>query len=179
MKCLLTFIVLFLANLTYGQAKSQTDTLPSGELMLRQEIVINAPIDSVWNAYSTAEGWQGWVTPVVEMNFKINGTIKSHYDTTATIGDKGTIVNHILNYIPYKLITLQAELNENFPEFMIGEEKNLYSIHEFEKLNNEQTRVTIYGLGYKNEPQWIDLLHFFIQANEYSLKKLKSFLEQP
>jgi hypothetical protein len=118
-----------------------------------------------------------WVTPIVEMDFKINGTIKSHYDSTATIGDKGTIVNHILNYIPYKQITMQAELNENFPAFMIGDEKNLYSIVELEKISKGQTILTIYGIGYKNEQQWRDLLKFFIQGNEMTLNKLKSFLE--
>ncbi len=109
-------------------ASSQIDTLPSGELTLTQSIIINTSVDKVWKSYTEPEEWKKWVTPVVEMDFKINGTIKSHYDSTATIGDKGTIVNHILNYIPYRQITMQAELNENFPEFMVGEEKNLYSI---------------------------------------------------
>ena len=178
MKYVLTFIILCLTNLTFGQAISQTDTLPSGELMLKQEIVINTSVEKVWDAYTTPEGWKSWVTPIVEMDFKINGTIKSHYDSTATIGDKGTIVNHILNYIPYKQITMQAELNENFPIFMIGEEKNLYSIVDFDKLSDHQTKLTIYGIGYKNEQQWIDLLKFFIQGNEMSLNKLKNYLEQ-
>ncbi|MEQ8244073.1 SRPBCC domain-containing protein [Fulvivirga sp.] len=177
MKFFFTLIIVLLSNLTFGQATSETDTLPSGELMLKQEILINASIEKVWNAYTTTEGWKAWVTPIVEIDFKINGTIKSHYDSTATIGDKGTIVNHVLNYIPYKLITMQAELNENFPEFMIGEEKNLYSIVEFEKLGENQTKLTIYGIGYKNEQQWIDLLKFFIQGNEMSLNKLKNYLE--
>ncbi|MBN2777388.1 MAG: SRPBCC domain-containing protein [Bacteroidales bacterium] len=160
------------------KAKSQIDTLPSGELMLTQTININASVDKVWNLYTTPEGWKKWVTPVVEMDFKINGTIKSHYDSTATVGDKGTIVNNILNYIPYQQITMQAELNENFPEFMIGEEKNLYSIVDFEKLDLNKTRLTIYGIGYKNEQQWRDLLKFFIQANEMTLNKLKKYLEE-
>ena len=73
---------------------------------------------------------------------------------------------------------MQAELNENFPTFMIGEEKNLYSIVDFDKLSDNQTKLTIYGIGYKNEQQWIDLLKFFIQGNEMSLNKLKNYLEQ-
>ena len=172
-----TLAFLLLAKLIYGQATSQTDTLPSGELMLKQEIVINTSLEKVWDAYTTPEGWKCWVTPIVEMDFKINGIIKSHYDSTATIGDKGTIVNHILNYIPYKQITMQAELNENFPTFMIGEEKNLYSIVVFDKMSDKQTKLTIYGIGYKNEQQWVDLLKFFIQGNEMSLNTLKNYLE--
>lgn len=161
------------------KASSQIDTLPSGELTLTQSIIINTSVYKVWKSYTEPEAWKKWVTPVVEMDFKINGTIKSHYDSTATIGDKGTIVTHILNYIPYRQITMQAELNENFPEFMLGEEKNLYSIVEFEKLNENKTKLTIYGIGYKNEQQWRDLLKFFIQGNEMTMNKLKEYLEQP
>lgn len=177
-KFCMALTLLLLSHLSYGQAVSQTDTLPSGELMLTQEVIINSPLEEVWNAYTTPEGWKKWVTPVVEIDFKINGTIKSHYDSTATIGDKGTIINHILNFIPFKLITMQAELNENFPTFMIGEEKNLYSIVEFERLAENQTHLTLYGIGYKNEQKWHDLLKFFIQGNEMSLNKLKMILEK-
>jgi uncharacterized protein YndB with AHSA1/START domain len=177
MRFLLTLIVLLLAYVAFGQVSSKTDTLPSGELMLTQTISINASIDVLWKAYTDPEEWKKWVTPVVEMDFKINGTIKSHYDSTATIGDKGTIVTHILNYIPKKQITMQAELSENFPDFMKGEEKNLYSIVAFEKLNESQTELTLYGIGYKNEKQWRDLLKFFIQGNEMTLNNLKSHLE--
>jgi uncharacterized protein YndB with AHSA1/START domain len=159
-------------------ASSQIDTLPSGELTLTQSIIIYTSLDKVWKSYTEPEEWKKWVTPVVEMDFKINGTIKSHYDSTAAIGDKGTIVNHILNYIPYQQITMQAELNENFPAFMKGEEKNLYSIVEFERLNENKTKLTIYGIGYKNEQQWLDLLKFFIQGNEMTMNKLKKYLEQ-
>lgn len=160
------------------KAISKIDTLESGELMLIQGIIINANVEKLWKAYTTPSEWKKWVTPVVEMDFRINGTIKSHYDSTATIGDKGTIVTHILNYIPYQQITMQAELNENFPAFMKGEEKNLYSIVKFEELSAEKTKLTIYGIGYKNEQQWRDLLKFFIQGNEMTLNKLKKHLEK-
>lgn len=159
-------------------AKSQIDTLQSGELMLKQQIVINTTIDKVWKAFSEPEEWKKWVTPVVEMDFKINGTIKSNYEPTAKIGDKGTIIIHILTYIPNKQIVMQAELNENFPEFIKGEEKNLYSVFDFEKISENQTKVTIYGLGYKNEKKWQDLLHFFVEGNELSLNNLKKYLEK-
>ena len=177
MKFYVTLSILLLSKLTFGQTVSQIDTLPSGELMLKQSIAIDASVDELWKAYTDAEVWKKWVTPVVEIDFRINGTIKSHYDSTATIGDEGTIVTHILNYIPKKQITMQAELGENFPDFMKGEEKNLYSVVTFEKLGENQSKLYLYGIGYKNEKQWRDLLTFFIQGNEMTLNKLKALLE--
>ena len=177
MKFYVALSILFLSKLTFGQAVSQIDTLPSGELMLKQTIAIDASIDELWKAYTEAEVWKKLVTPVVEIDLRINGTIKSHYDSTATIGDEGTIVTHILNYIPKIQITMQAELGENFPDFMQGEEKNLYSVVTFEKLGENQSELYVYGIGYKNEKQWRDLLTFFIQGNKMTLNKLKALLE--
>lgn len=157
--------------------KSQVDTLPSGELMLKQKIQVNASIDKVWRAFSDAEDWKKWVTPVVEMDFRINGSIKTNYDPKAKIGDKGTIVIHILTYVPERQIVMQAELNENFPDFMKADAKNLYSIFEFNPLNENRTEVIIYGVGYKNEKKWLDLLNFFIKGNEMTLYNLKKYLE--
>lgn len=45
---------------------------------------------------------------------------------------------------------MQGELSENLPDFMKGEEKNLYSIVVFEKLSEFHTKPTLYGIGYKN-----------------------------
>lgn len=174
----LTFCILTITQLTYGQATSHTDTLPSGELMLKQEIVINTSVDNVWKAFTEPEQWKKWATPVVQIDFRINGIIRSNYDPNAKIGDKGTITLHIPFYIPKQQIVMQAEIADNFPEFAKSEEKNLYTVNEFQKISDQQTKVIIYGIGYKNEPRWQELLHFFIQGNEMMLNNLKKSLEQ-
>jgi uncharacterized protein YndB with AHSA1/START domain len=177
MKYIILALFVILSCFASAQSASTTDTLPSGELMLRQEIIINAPLHDVWRAYTTESDWKQWATPVVEIDLKINGTIKSHYTPNAKIGDPGTITIHILNYIPYRQITMQAEIPDNFPAFIKAEEKNLYSITMFQEITANQTKVTLYGIGYKNEDKWIKLLNFFIQGNEMTLNKLKSYIE--
>jgi len=178
MKILFLTCCILTTRLAYGQATSETDTLQSGELMLKQEVVINISVDNVWKAFTEPEQWKKWATPVVQMDFRINGTIKSNYDSNAKIGDKGTITLHIPFYIPKKQIVMQAEIADNFPEFAKGEEKNLYTVNEFQQISDQQTKVIIYGIGYRNDPRWQELLHFFIQGNEMMLNNLKKSLEQ-
>jgi len=166
------------SSLALGQVTSKTDTLQSGELMLTQEVVINASVGTVWKAFSDPGHWKKWATPVVEMDFRINGTIKSNYNPDAEIGDAGTITLHIPFYIPERQIVMQAEIANNFPEFSKGDEKNLYTVNDFQKINDNRTKVTIYGIGYKNEPKWQKLLGFFVRGNELMLNNLKKSLEQ-
>jgi len=162
---------------TKNRVTSIVDSTYTNELVLIQKFDIRVPIDSVWNAYTTKKGWESAFVPLAEVDFKINGTIKTSYNKEAIIGDSTTIVLHVLNYVPKKLITLQAELSSHFPDFMKADEKDLYNLIYFEAIEPSLTRVTSYGIGYKNNEKYISLLKFFIAGNEMSYLNLISYLE--
>ncbi len=78
------------------------------------------------------------------MDFKVNGIIKTNYNKDGEIGDDSTITLHIINYVPKKMITLQAEIAKNFPEFMKEDEKDLYNTILFKKISPTKTKVISY-----------------------------------
>jgi len=182
---LFAFIIIFSFSNSYGQDKlllekrviSTIDSTSLKELVLIQEFNVNVPIDSVWNAYTTKKGWESWATALAEVNIKNGGLIRTNYNKNGKIGDSTTIVLHVKNYVPKKLITLQAELTKNFPEFMKEDEKNLYNLVYFESIKPSVTKVTSYGIGYKNNAKYIGLLKFFIKGNAMSYVNLISYLE--
>jgi uncharacterized protein YndB with AHSA1/START domain len=131
----------------------------------------------VWDAYTTKEGWENWSVPMAEVDLKIGGTIKTNYNPNGQIGDSKTIVTHIINYVPMRLITLQAEITENFPEFMKKEASNFYNVIYFDEVEPGRTNVKSFGIGYRNTPKYMNLMEFFIPANEGLLIKLISYLE--
>lgn len=156
---------------------SSIDSTYENELVLIQKFDINVSLDSVWNAYTTKKGWEAAFVPLAEVDFRIGGTIKTSYNAKAMIGDSSTIVLHIINYVPKKLITLQAELSSHFPDFMKEDEKNLYNLVYFEAAGTSVTRVTSYGIGYRNNEKNRSLMKFFISGNEMSYMNLIKYLE--
>lgn len=74
-------------------------------------------------------------------------------------------------------MTLQAEISENFPEFMKKEAKDFYNVIYFSEVSSHKTKVESYGIGYKNNPKFLSLLKFFISANEMSYINLIKYLE--
>ncbi len=185
----ITFIILlfFPSILLYSQDQkiptekrvtSTVDSTNKKELILIQEFIVNVPLDSVWNAYTTKNGWENWAVAIAEVDFKINGTIRTNYNKNGKIGDSTTINLRVVNYIPKKLITLQAELTNNFPNFMKKDEKDLYNIIRFESLASKKTKVISYGIGYKNNPKYLSLMKFFISGNEMSYQQLIAYLEK-
>ncbi|MEQ9278162.1 MAG: SRPBCC domain-containing protein, partial [Balneola sp.] len=178
-KLIITVLLLTLPLVQYAQSTepdlenritSAVDSTDQGELILVQTFEVNTSLESVWNAYTTKKGWENWATPVAEIDFKAGGLIQTNYDKNAEIGDEGTITLHVVNYIPQKMITLQAELTENFPEFMKADAEDLFNVITFNELEQNRTQIISYGLGYKNNEKYKQLMKFFIQGNESSYK---------
>ncbi|MEL6655369.1 MAG: SRPBCC domain-containing protein [Bacteroidota bacterium] len=183
----LTFVLLFTLsfsfsqtdkNVNFNRVNSTIDSTINDEIVLIQEFVVFASIDSVWNAYTTKNGWENWAVSIAEIDFRIGGLIKTNYNPEGTIGDSTTITTHIINYVPRKILTLQAEITSNFPEFMKKEAENFYNVIYFEELDNESVYVRSYGIGYKNTEKYLSLLKYFIPANEMSLMNLIEYLER-
>jgi len=184
---ILMILSCFLTALSYGQIAekdsqsrviSKIDSTSSPELVLIQEFNVNASIDSVWHAYTTREGWENWAAPIAEVELKVGGFIKTNYNKEGEIGDSTTIMIHIINYVPNRLLTLQSEITDNFPEFMKKEAKDFYNIIYFDELENGITNVKSFGIGYKNNPKYLSLMEYFIPANEQILTNLILYLEK-
>ena len=180
-KILIALLPVFLTSLAIGQEKrvvSNIDSTKTPELVLIQEFTVKSPIDSVWNAYTTKEGWENWAVPLAEIDLKVGGFIKTNYNKEGKIGDSTTIVTHIINYVPNRLITLQAQITDNFPEFMKEDAKDFYNVIYFDEFENGVTDVKSFGIGYKNNPKYLSLMNYFISANEKTLLKLIDYLEK-
>lgn len=180
-KVLIIFFTVFLTSITFGQDKrvvSQIDSTKTPELVLIQELTVKAPIDSVWNAYTTKRGWENWAVPLAEVDLKVGGFIKTNYNEKGKIGDSTTIITHIINYVPKRLLTLQAEITDNFPEFMKEDAQDFYNVIYFDELENSHTHIKSFGIGYKNKSKYLSLMNYFIAANEQTLMNLINYLEK-
>ena len=142
-----------------------------------EEIIVDAPLGAVWDAYTTAEGWMSWAAPVAEVDLRPGGRIRTHYGADSKIGDPGTIVLHIVNYVPQRILTLRAELQDNWPEVMKHDADHLMNVIVFDALSDRRTRISSYGVGYGAAPEYDEMLVFFSEANRGLYEKLIAYLE--
>jgi len=157
--------------------RSEVLKTEAGELVLVQEVVIEAAVSDVWKAYTTVDGWMAWASPLVEIDLRAGGTIRTHYGQDAKIGDEGTNTLYIVNYVPERLLTLRAELSARWPDIMREDDGKLMNVIVFESAGEKRTRIFSYGVGYRDLPAYEELMNFFIPANEGLFLKLKEYLE--
>ncbi len=157
--------------------RSRVEKTEAGERILVQEAFFDAPLEAVWDAYTTEEGWTAWAAPKARIDLRVGGEILTQYDTSLEIGDAGTNRLTIVNYVPRAVLTLKADLQPNWPEIMKRDADNLSNVILFEALDGGRSKITSYGIGYRDAAEYDALLKFFIQANEGLLKGLQRYLE--
>jgi uncharacterized protein YndB with AHSA1/START domain len=137
---------------------------------------IDAPVDAVWEAFTTAEGWKQFGIAQVEMDFRVGGRIRTHYDPKGTLGDEKTIENTILAYEPLRMLSIKATKAPVGIPFPADVLEKTWSVFSLTDLGDGRTRVVIRGHGYGEDEGSKKARSFFDQGNARSLQRLSERL---
>jgi uncharacterized protein YndB with AHSA1/START domain len=150
-----------------------------GAGQLTSEGVIEAPADLVWAAFTTKEGQESWNVAHAEIDLKIGGKMRTHYDRNGQIGDPNTIENLILSFEPNHMLSIQvANPPAKFP--YKDAIKKVWTVIRFEEVGPSRTKLTVTGLGYGDDEESQKLRAFFDKGNSYTINKLQEkFAKKP
>ena len=112
------------------------------------------------------------------MDLRPGGKIRTNYNKDGELGDSTTNYLTILNYYEGYFITIQADVKDDWPQFLKDDAPNMYNVIMFEPVDKSTTKVTSYGLGYRQTPEHANVLGYFVKANEGLLRKLIQHLER-
>ena len=145
--------------------------------VLRHEVILDAPVEEVWKAFTTSEGVRNWMAPVGEVDLRIGGSIKTNYNRQAKIGDPGTIVHHILSYEPGRMISTQFTAPETAPAHAKTAQA-VWWVARMEPLPDGRTRLTYTGIGWGEGPEWEESYRFFNSGNAWTLQQLANYFDR-
>ena len=140
-----------------------------------QEIEIDTPVEVVWRAFTTAEGFKALGAAKARIDLRVGGKMLSHYDPDGVLGDEGTIENTILAFEPMRMFAFQiSKPPKGFP--FMSAYATTWSVATFEDLGNNRTRLRLAMLGYTEDPESQRMRAFFEQGNAWVLQHLKEVL---
>ena len=148
-----------------------------GQLIVTETVTLDAAVESVWKAYTTSKGYSAWAAVAAVVDLRPGGTIRATYSPDGDLEGENVNTLHIVNYVPERLLTLQAEVAPNWPNVMKRDADNLYNVILFKELGPEKTRIISYGLGYTDSPELRGMMQFFEKANQKLYQKLIDSLE--
>jgi uncharacterized protein YndB with AHSA1/START domain len=136
------------------------------------EGIIEAPVATVWSAFVTKEGQESWNVAHAEIDLKVGGKMRTHYDPKGQLGDPNTIENTILCFEPNRMLAIQvANPPAQFP--YKDAIKKMWTVIYLEDEGPSRTRLRLVGTGYGDDEESRKLRTFFEKGNSYTLKKLQ------
>jgi uncharacterized protein YndB with AHSA1/START domain len=145
------------------------DASPHKALVL--EITIPAPLDDVWNAFSTSAGLSTWLTPGAVVDLRKGGEWTAHFPGGKTGG--GTI----LSFRPRREMVLAAMAPERFPTVRADRTTARF---QFKAADSHSTIVRLTQTGWKQGEEWDNAYDYLAKGNVQLLETLRRrFVDGP
>lgn len=162
-----------LAGLMAASAQEVRDTSykdEAGGRVMQMEIEVPAAVEEVWRLWTTSEGLQSWMAPVIAVDLRIGGDWEASYDPAKKIGDKGNIHNEVLSFLPYRMLSIRvAKVPEEYP-LDAEKVKQTHTVVLFDRIDEATTRVQICGVGYGEGDDWDTIYRVSVDSTRYSLR---------
>lgn len=153
--------------------------LDDGTRVLRQSVIVPAPIAAVWSAFTTSDGYRAWAAPVAQIDFALGGSIETSYSANARLGAPGNIRNEIIAYAPGRMFALRNRQAPPDVAFDVPTFQSLHTVVLFDDLGGS-TRVTIVQPGYRAGDVYDRTYRFFEWGNGATLAALRDrFVKGP
>jgi uncharacterized protein YndB with AHSA1/START domain len=140
------------------------------------EGVINAPLADVWKVWTTAEGYKALGVAKAEVDFRIDGLIRSHYSDEGVLGDDNTIVNRILAYEPRRMIAIRIDKPpQSFPFHEAW--KHTWTVITFTEVDRSRTHLRVASMGFGTDEESQAMSRFFERGNALTIKTLQDHFD--
>lgn len=139
------------------------------------EAIVDAPVDAVWNAFATREGFLAWHEIASgEIELQIGGIWRTSYDPASNLDDDTVIETEMLAFDPGRMMatrTIRAPADFPFPNAILDTWTVLY----LEPVGAGETRVTVRMFGFTDGEESMEMRAFFDWGNPYELSQLVEY----
>jgi uncharacterized protein YndB with AHSA1/START domain len=164
-------LLIVLSLLVLSPPRPQADALEGGE-PLDAEAVVSAPLQAVWEAFTTREGIEAWQAARASApELKPGATWLTSYSEDSDLGDDAVIETEILAVDPMRMLatkTVRAPADFPFPTAI----QEAWSVLYFEPVSDSETRVRVRMLGFSDSSESQEMRAFFEWGNAYELDQL-------
>ncbi|MDP4220719.1 MAG: SRPBCC domain-containing protein [Bacteroidota bacterium] len=129
-----------------------------------KEATVHAPIDAVWNAWTTSEGITSFFAPQAFIDLRIGGAYEVYFMLDNPRGLQGSEGCTIISYLPKKMLSFTWNCPPEFERVRKSGEKN-WVVLLFHELPEGNIRVEFNQIGWKeNDEEWDKIYSYFDKA---------------
>jgi len=141
----------------------------SDKILVKEEL-IDAPVDSVWEAWTTPGGARTFFSADNKIELRPGGPYEIYFNHEAACGQRGSEGCRILSYLPKEMLSFEWNAP---PDFGPLRNQHTQITVRFESPASGQTRVILTQTGWGVGENWDRLYDYFERAWSYVLGNLK------
>ena len=145
----------------------------AAERAIEKEIVVAAPIESVWQTWTSKAGIESFFAPEAEIEPRVGGAFHVHMDPLAAPGAKGADDMRFMALQKPKMLTFDWNAPPSLPE--VRGQRTFVEVR-LEPVGDKQTRVTLHHTGWGEGGEWDKAYAYFDRAWGNVLGNLKKVL---
>jgi uncharacterized protein YndB with AHSA1/START domain len=133
----------------------------AGTRVLTVEIVVNAPIEKAWNAWTTPDGVRTFFAPACTIEPWVDGTYDILFRPNEKPGERGAEGMRILSFEPMKRFAYTWNAPPSLPDIR---RQRTVVILDFAPAGTGRTRVRFTQMGWGEGPDWDKAYAYFDNA---------------
>jgi uncharacterized protein YndB with AHSA1/START domain len=144
------------------------------ERAIVKEIVVPAPIESVWAAWTTKSGIESFFAPEAEVDARVGGAFHIHIDPLARPGMKGADDMRFMALQPPTMLSFDWNAPPSLPE---ARRQRTFVVVRLADVDGRSTRVRLHHSGWGDGGEWDRAYAYFDRAWGNVLAGLKKRFE--
>lgn len=133
----------------------------AGLRVLREEVIVPAPVSDVWTAWSTTEGIRTFFAPDGLVEPRVDGRYEIWFLPDAPKGQRGDEGTHVLQHEPEHRLAFTWTAPPSIPT--VRAQKTIVTL-DFEARDSGHTLVRLTHLGWGEGPEWDRAFDYFDRA---------------
>jgi uncharacterized protein YndB with AHSA1/START domain len=130
---------------------------------LHHEIVVEASLEDVWEAWTTNEGINSFLSPHCDVELKIGGKYEIYFDMSAEPGLRGAEGCHVLSYLPMEMLSYEWNAPPSIPGLR-SVNAQTWVVMQFVDLGDGTVRIEHTMLGIGEGEDWDKYIAYFERA---------------
>ena len=163
-----------IATLGFMLLLSAGTSAPATERSINKDIVLDATVEQVWQAWTTREGIVTFFAPDANIEPRAGGAFQIYIDPLGAPGMKGADEMHYMAIQPMRMLSFDWNAPPSLPEVR---KQRTFVVLRFEPVGEKQVRLTLTHVGWGDGGEWDKAYAYFDRAWGNVLGNLKKRFE--
>lgn len=134
---------------------------PDNERVVKAEVVVNAALADVWQAWTTEAGAKTFFAPACKIDLRVGGAYEMYFNPAGAEGERGGEGNAILAIQPHNMLAFSWNAPPHLPNVR---RQRTSVVLRFKEIAPNKTRVTLVESGWGEGEEWDQAFAYFNRA---------------